>query len=325
MMQGQNESSGTASMVSDALRLLRAGNLEAGLPRYQQLIDASPEKVPVGVHAGMLQRLGRGSAARAIMEAGLRRGCDLSVRAALPGAEPAMAAREYEGLFERGLVNSWMVSRYLIALDRLGRSDEVAALHDVTRCVRILRLGETVGLDAGDELAAAVCRAVLANEHAAQYETKSQSVRLMHNLVGLEDIPEPAFERLASVIRGRVEQLIEQWKPGVHPLSRWCPSRFSLRMWALTSRGEGFNRPHVHHVGWYTGVFYATNIDGGGGELMIGRPQEVDQAAPGWPDLRIRPEAGMLVLMPSYFTHWTVPLARPGLRISAAFDVIEEP
>jgi hypothetical protein len=28
--------------------------------------------------------------------------------------------------------------------------------------------------------------------------------------------------------------------------------------------------------------------------------------------------------MPSFYTHWTVPLGRPGLRLSVAFDMIRE-
>lgn len=42
----------------------------------------------------------------------------------------------------------------------------------------------------------------------------------------------------------------------------------------------------------------------------------------GWPDAKIRPEADLLVIMPSWYVHWTEPLERPGLRLSVAIDAI---
>jgi len=41
-----------------------------------------------------------------------------------------------------------------------------------------------------------------------------------------------------------------------------------------------------------------------------------------WGARTIKPRAGTLLLFPSYYTHWTVPLNRPGLRTSVAFDVV---
>jgi len=311
-------------MIMDALRLLRSGRVEEGLARYREALAGDAQRLLVGVHAGMLDSIGRFEAASAIREAGLNRGCDLGLRTALPGSTPEQIATEYEALFERGLVNSWMVSRYLLALERSGRRMELRELLDPAQRVRQLRIELPASGSSNGTLSSAVREAVLARESEATFEAKSQSVRMMHNLPHLQDIPDPAFRCLAATIRSEVERLIEEWVPGPHPVARWCPSRFSLSMWALTSRGEGFNARHVHHVGWYTGIYYATGVDGAGGELRIGRPEEVAADSPAWPDLRICPEPGLLVLMPSYFTHWTERLGRPGLRISVPFDVLEE-
>lgn len=311
-------------MLMDALRLLRGGRLEEGLALYLEVLAGDARRVPVGIHAGMLADFGQDDAASAILEAGLRRGCDLGVKTALPGRTPDEVAREYEGLFDRGLVNAWMVSRYLLALDHLGRRAELRELLDPAQRVRTRKLDVSVSVDREVLLSAAVRESVLAHEHDAVFEAKSQSVRQMHNLPNVHGLPDPAFRSLAVAVRGEVERLIAEWAPGGHPVTRWCPSRFSLSMWALTSRGAGFNARHVHHVGWYTGVFYATGVEGAGGELRIGRPSEVDADSPDWPDLTIRPEPGLLVLMPSYFTHWTEPLGQPGLRISVPFDVLGE-
>ena len=39
----------------------------------------------------------------------------------------------------------------------------------------------------------------------------------------------------------------------------------------------------------------------------------------------VRPEAGTMVLFPSYFYHCTPPFEIPGPRISIAFDVMPDP
>jgi hypothetical protein len=42
------------------------------------------------------------------------------------------------------------------------------------------------------------------------------------------------------------------------------------------------------------------------------------------PEHFVRPEAGMLVLFPSYFWHGTVPFTTGGDRLTAAFDVLPD-
>jgi hypothetical protein len=84
--------------------------------------------------------------------------------------------------------------------------------------------------------------------------------------------------------------------------------------------------PHIHPKGWITGVLYvaggerADKSDSSSGALRVGAPPEVADCA-GWPDITVAPVPGTLVFMPSYYTHWTVPLGRRGLRIAIAFDV----
>jgi hypothetical protein len=96
----------------------------------------------------------------------------------------------------------------------------------------------------------------------------------------------------------------------------------------MISHGDGYNVPHIHPKGWITGVLYiagpnrAEAGNSSPGALRVGSPPSVVGSA-GWPDITVAPAPGTLVLMPSYYTHWTVPLGRPGLRIAIAFDVID--
>ena len=131
---------------------------------------------------------------------------------------------------------------------------------------------------------------------------------------------------LAEIDR-RVAHYIANWTQGDHVISRWVPRTFKVSAWAMISHGDGYNVPHIHHEGWISGVLYVAGPDradagdSSPGALRIGPPPDVVESA-GWPDITVTPAPGTLVLMPSYYTHWTVPLGRPGLRIAIAFDVI---
>ena len=110
-------------------------------------------------------------------------------------------------------------------------------------------------------------------------------------------------------------------------ISRWLPRTIRVAPWATVSHGDGYNVPHIHVEGWITGILYVAGpdrVDAGDsspGALRIGPPPGVGESA-GWPKITVAPAPGTLVLMPSYYTHWTVPLDRPGLRVAIAFDVI---
>ena len=57
-----------------------------------------------------------------------------------------------------------------------------------------------------------------------------------------------------------------------------------------------------------------------GGQLRIGGWE--DPAPPGWHDLEIVPEPGLLAIFPSWYVHWTQPTQAPGPRMSIAFDTL---
>jgi len=320
------DSAGTSQLMVAALRLLFDGQQERGLALYSRALDDSPHGTTgVGIHLAMLEQAGQKDCANVIRSIALRKGADVR-GATLRGRSSAEAADEYERLFARGHINAWMVSRYLILLDKLGRVSDLERLLDPARLVRQIRLAGPDPAGHCVSLAEALRCGVLEREQFAHHERAVQSVRDMFNLKSVHTIDAPAFQRLQDHVREEVMRVITEWIPVEHPISRWVPTAFDLEMWALTSRGPGFTTRHVHSRGWYTGVYYATGVDSGsgdGGVLRIGRPPDVAPDAPGWPDLTIRPEPGLLVLMPSYCTHWTEPLGQPGLRVSIAFDVTD--
>ncbi|MCW3837035.1 2OG-Fe(II) oxygenase family protein [Sphingomonas canadensis] len=306
-------------LLRRALAHLIAGEREAGLAIYLDLLRAGrAEAMPVGNHLALLERAGRAGEAAALRALTLERGGILARRGAALDGTPIDPAAEYEALFARGLVNSRMVQDYLAGLSRRGEADRVAAFFDAARLLRIVRIDPALGPAARDML--------LRAENPADYRQSELSVNQMCRIDGLEELGGPA-PALIAALRTEADRYLADWAASDHPLADQVPRHIRVKYWGLISRGEGFNTPHIHHRGWATGVYYPIAVEGGaghqgGGDICVGPPPRLKQRYPGWPDARIRPEPGMLILMPSFYTHWTIPLGAPGLRLSIAFDMI---
>ena len=115
---------------------------------------------------------------------------------------------------------------------------------------------------------------------------------------------------------------------GKHPLMAPATQNWSLRAWGTVLRAGGQQTPHLHPLGWISGVYYvylppdmAANASEAGW-LEFGRPPERFFGNERPAVKRYKPLAGRLILFPSWFWHQTVPFKAEGERISIAFDVI---
>ena len=106
------------------------------------------------------------------------------------------------------------------------------------------------------------------------------------------------------------------------PVTPVVPSDFRIDGWALISTGDGHNVQHIHQKGWATGIYYPSAVEGAGGDLVIGRPESAAGSDQDWAQRKLSPEVGTLILMPSFYTHWTQPLQGAGKRTAIAFDVL---
>jgi hypothetical protein len=107
------------------------------------------------------------------------------------------------------------------------------------------------------------------------------------------------------------------------------PSSVKLKSWAALLHSDGYQRWHVHPEGWISGVYYVDLpklecADGGTeGDIEFGVfPFTNDIPNFDSHCWRIRPEAGTLLLFPSYYAHRTWPTEVSDRRLSIAFDVI---
>lgn len=306
---------------AEGLKLLLAGDRDRGLASYKKTFrsDHLPD-VPIGLHLLFLERAGQRSEAKALLKLAIDEGANVAVKSGGFGAPPAEAAAEYEDLFESGVVNSRMVFDYLIALSRLGRFDDLARWLDWPRLLRDVRIHQQ-GAGASGDLASKVEKLLFAMEQEAVEQEAVQSVRNMRMIKRFHAIDSPVVSDLCSALTKESRSYLEAWACSDHPLARFVPRDFHIMSWALISRGQGYNVPHVHHQGWATGVYYPAPVSGGG-QLHVGKPTAGEGLPEQWGARSFAPEAGRLVLMPSFYTHWTVPLDRPGVRTAVAFDLL---
>lgn len=295
------------------LLLLMQGALEAGLARYLAgFMIEHIQRLPIGLHIHLLENAGRRDEAQALRTLAVRKGGNIALRHVALQAPPEEAVSEYEALFAGGIANAQMVNEYLGLLGRLGRVD------DLQRWLAPDLLFRKIQLDpdfAGDVKAAA-----LAREDRGLHKSL-RAIQQMRRVMDLHSDPDPVLQRLFAALTAETEDYFATWRASAHPLAPIVPETLRLKGWALIARGEGIVARHIHPRGWMTGVYYPNHVPEGGGELRVSGRAEGDDAAKGWFEAEVAPRPGLLVLMPSFYTHWTVPPSAGGLRISIAFDV----
>jgi hypothetical protein len=315
--------SSARSDAARAIALCRTGAVGDGIALYRKVLkNHLAGFLPVGMHLSLLQSFGLHDAADTLRRSALAAGLDICISAAM-GRSLVVVVDEYRTLFGQGLINTTMVCRFLVALSKLGVRDEMAALLDVNRlfCTAQVRIGQSASHWKSLE------RILLEAEVDDTWQEATQSVRKMHN-IKLDRHPDRLLQATLAEIDRRAAHYVANWTKSDHVISRWVPRTFTVCHWAMISHGEGYNVPHIHSKGWVTGVLYVAGPDcvdagnGSPGALRIGPPAGAAESL-GWPDITVAPAPGTLVLMPSYYTHWTVPLGRPALRISIAFDLMD--
>jgi tetratricopeptide (TPR) repeat protein len=95
--------------------------------------------------------------------------------------------------------------------------------------------------------------------------------------------------------------------------------------WSVRLGPGGIHVNHIHPDGWLSSAFYielpaSMDGDGPGGWIKFGEPS-MPTATPLAAEHYVKPEAGRLVLFPSYMWHGTVPFDGEDPRLSFAFDV----
>jgi len=104
----------------------------------------------------------------------------------------------------------------------------------------------------------------------------------------------------------------------------------SLSAWATVCRSGAYHAPHSHPDSAWSGVYYVEAGTYSPDRPLSGMLEFLDPragveavSAPGDPygePFRVRPEAGLLVLFPSWLYHWVHPYAGETPRIAVSFN-----
>lgn len=104
-----------------------------------------------------------------------------------------------------------------------------------------------------------------------------------------------------------------------------------LEAWANVNEAGAANAPHSHGACFWSAVYYVRVGAGEGGEIVLTDPRmpAIEMHAPflffrdagGERQIRIRPQAGQILLFPSWLTHAVTPWQGEGPRISIAVNL----
>jgi tetratricopeptide (TPR) repeat protein len=158
--------------------------------------------------------------------------------------------------------------------------------------------------------------------HRPLYQSLRQGTETTQDLSRSQDpVIQSLFQSFAAPI-ARYRELIGQ---GEDPLRRrnHGASRFN-GSWSVRLRSGGYHTSHVHPRGWISSACYIQLPDGmpaDEGVLSFGKPGLLTLPALD-AEVSVRPEAGLLVLFPSYFWHGTLPFHSEQPRLTVAFDAV---
>jgi uncharacterized protein (TIGR02466 family) len=146
-----------------------------------------------------------------------------------------------------------------------------------------------------------------------------------HSDGNLFDVP---AEPIQTLRRAALQSVMEATRSVT---SKVDPANLDTKVfgWMNMNPTGGFNAPHTHPGAHWSGVYYVRQpeVDSGNSGMIEFLDPRSD--LPGWRLLQakafrskrmIRPEAGEIVIFPSYLMHWVYPNESGGERVTIAFN-----
>jgi uncharacterized protein (TIGR02466 family) len=168
-------------------------------------------------------------------------------------------------------------------------------------------------------------RALILAEEATYPSLGRSNIGGWHSRTDFLNRPDPAVEALTTWIAWALNRMVDA-TAGTGSFR----GTMSISAWATVCRAGSYHAPHSHPDSAWSGAYYVdagtNNPDGSlGGVLEFLDPRAGVEAvtAPGDPygePVRIRPEAGLLVVFPSWLFHWVHPYAGRTPRVAVSFN-----
>ena len=223
--------------------------------------------------------------------------------------------------------------QYLLALQttawRLLGDERYAQLCDYPDRVVSYRLQAPPGWNALADFMGDLKRGLDVLHDALHHPLLFQSLR--HGTETTNDLTrsdDPVIRALFAAFDAPIRDYIARMAQGNDPLRRRNIGTYRFNgSWSVRLHTSGFHQNHVHPRGWISSACYITLPERKNdpanreGILTFGEPGILTTPALP-PQHDLRPEAGTLVLFPSYFWHGTVPFDGDRPRLTVAFDAV---
>ena len=210
---------------------------------------------------------------------------------------------------------------------RLGGDARAGALNNYD-LVRTYRLGVPTGWDSLPAYLAELASA-LAAHHDLPFHPVGQSLRQGSQTTSdLRRLEDKAVRAFFDAVAAPIAEHLAWLGQGDDPVRSRNGGGFRFAgTWSVRLRPRGFHADHVHPRGWLSSAFYVevpseVEVDRRGW-LKFGEPGMPTRPALGAEHF-VKPEAGMLVLFPSYMWHGTVPFEGDKTRLSIACDLVPD-
>lgn len=212
---------------------------------------------------------------------------------------------------------------------RLLGSDRYEHINDLDRFVRPYTLPVPDGFADLESFNAAFL-AALDRWHPYKAHPLEQSLRDGSQTArDLTSIDDPVIQAFVKALDAPIRQYMQEVGNGDdHPLTARNTGDYRITgSWSVKLHGGGWHVNHVHPEGWISSSYYVSVPeetqfgDSKAGWIKFGEPPfKTLPATP--PEKWIRPEAGLLVLFPSFLWHGTAPIHDDSVRVTAPFDAV---
>ena len=227
-----------------------------------------------------------------------------------------------------GLARSEILAEEAVALHRLDLNEELEILLGFDQLFKIQTLPVPPGY--GDLNAFNRALATEIGDGALDYYEMpdSRSIRDAYRRNDMATTTDHACTALRAAVARAVADYMSELPKGRHVLTDMRPRKYHIGSWAVVSQGKGHHLPHTHPRAWINAVYYverppSARLPGGLGRLHVGPPApSISGELTAWPQVQFDGEPGLLLIMPSYYFHWTKPTGLTERRICVAFDVV---
>lgn len=326
---------GLVVMAADLLR--QSGDADGAIQMIERIASVDPLQVDASVVL-----------AQSYIDTGDAAASEQTSRACLAGNphEPAIQATFISALLMQGkgeealsavqpLRHTEPDRQHWIAYEatalRLMGDSRYDSLVDMDRFVRAYELSVPPGYDSMSSFNAALA-ASLDELHEYAHHPLDQSLRhgsqTSRDLTGVDA---PVIRAYIAALDDPIRRYMRDVGTGPeHPLTARNTGRYRIAgSWSVKLSGGGRHVNHVHPEGWISSAYYVVvpqevNDDvHRHGWIKFGEPP-FKTVPPTPPEKWVKPEAGLVVLFPSFLWHGTAPISEGSVRVTAPFDVVPD-